>query len=137
MRQSVRALIRQGGRILLIRRTRNGDTYYVLPGGGIENADSSPEAALERELLEELSVRASVGHKLFGFIDTHQGVETQHTIFDCTIPHANVSLGVGPESLATSEQNKYELIWIESSKLADLDVRPAQLGNWMKEGGVS
>lgn len=42
-------------RVALIRRTRQGHTYYMFPGGGVELGETDEEAAV-REAREELGV---------------------------------------------------------------------------------
>jgi mutator protein MutT len=49
------ALIVHEGRVLLIERRREAETYYLFPGGGIE-AGETAEQALVRELREELGL---------------------------------------------------------------------------------
>ena len=53
------------GRILLARRTEGRDLagLWEFPGGKVEPGES-PEAALRRELHEELGIRASIGAPL-------------------------------------------------------------------------
>ncbi|MGW0450030.1 NUDIX hydrolase [Streptosporangium sandarakinum] len=62
MRERVRSvLITPAGRLLLIKRLRPGAApYWVLPGGGVEAGDSSLEAALHREIHEELAGTATI-----------------------------------------------------------------------------
>lgn len=53
-------MIDDDGRLLLIKRTKPGQApYWTTPGGGVEDTDESVEAALQRELAEELGVEAS------------------------------------------------------------------------------
>lgn len=47
------AIIVQEGKIALIKRIREEETYYVFPGGGIEECET-PEEATKREVYEEL-----------------------------------------------------------------------------------
>ena len=47
------AIIVQEGKIALIKRIREDETYYVFPGGGIEEGET-PEEATKREIFEEL-----------------------------------------------------------------------------------
>jgi 8-oxo-dGTP diphosphatase len=57
----VAALIRdEGGRVLLVHRTYSNDEPWALPGGWLEGNEPI-ESALERELLEETSLRVRVG----------------------------------------------------------------------------
>src|SRR5687767_13449993 len=52
---SVRAVILDGDRLLLFRRTVPGrPRYWSIPGGHIEREDASMEHTLHREMLEEL-----------------------------------------------------------------------------------
>ncbi|WP_420168278.1 NUDIX hydrolase [Streptomyces violaceoruber] len=47
--------------MLVIRRTRPGvPEYWVLPGGGVEAEDASREAALHREIHEEIAGKADI-----------------------------------------------------------------------------
>ncbi|MFF0249890.1 NUDIX domain-containing protein [Streptosporangium sandarakinum] len=66
MRERVRGvLITPAGRLLLVKRIRLGAApYWVLPGGGVEAGDSSLEAALHREVHEELAGAATISSLL-------------------------------------------------------------------------
>lgn len=49
------AIIVQEGKIALIKRIREEETYYVFPGGGVEEGET-PEEATKREVYEELGL---------------------------------------------------------------------------------
>jgi 8-oxo-dGTP pyrophosphatase MutT (NUDIX family) len=52
-------LVAESGNALLIKRVRPGTCpYWVLPGGHVDPGDSSLEAALRREIREELGAEA-------------------------------------------------------------------------------
>jgi 8-oxo-dGTP diphosphatase len=55
----VSAILRRDGRVLLCRQEKAGDTYWLLPGGGVEHGESLAEA-LQRELREELGLTEKV-----------------------------------------------------------------------------
>jgi len=54
------AILIQDGAIALIKRERTGELYYVFPGGQIE-AGETLEAAVVREIQEELGLTVEVG----------------------------------------------------------------------------
>ncbi|MFC9595698.1 NUDIX domain-containing protein [Streptomyces sp. NPDC056944] len=62
MIERVRAvLVTADDTMLVIRRTRPGiPEYWVLPGGGVEPDDASREAALHREIHEEIAGKADI-----------------------------------------------------------------------------
>ena len=55
-----RIVLVEHGRVALIRRVREGRTYYLFPGGGVEDGET-PEEAARREAVEELGVEVELG----------------------------------------------------------------------------
>jgi 8-oxo-dGTP diphosphatase len=53
----VAAMIRRGDTVLLCNHTKQGRSYWLLPGGGVEEGESLHEALL-RELDEECSLKS-------------------------------------------------------------------------------
>jgi len=64
--RAVLILIDKGG-ILLLYRFKNGEEYYVFPGGGVEDAESIIDAAV-REAKEEIGVNVEL-KKLVGYTE--------------------------------------------------------------------
>jgi 8-oxo-dGTP pyrophosphatase MutT (NUDIX family) len=55
VRRSARAILLDGEELVLIKRTKPGrEPYWVTVGGGVEADDDTIEAALHREVFEEL-----------------------------------------------------------------------------------
>jgi 8-oxo-dGTP diphosphatase len=65
MRQVVAALILKDGKVLICQRTQHQPMAlkWEFPGGKIEPGEQ-PKAALERELEEELGIRAVIGQEV-------------------------------------------------------------------------
>lgn len=60
LRLGAKALVRSGGRVLLVRERRvDGSMFWSLPGGGLEADESLPEC-LRREISEEIQCRSTV-----------------------------------------------------------------------------
>jgi 8-oxo-dGTP diphosphatase len=54
----------RGDEILLVRHEKEGKSYWLLPGGGLEFGESM-ETGLERELMEEAALKTKTGKLLF------------------------------------------------------------------------
>lgn len=102
------------GRILLARRTEGRDLagLWEFPGGKVEPGES-PEAALVRELREELGIDASVGHAL---IRVPQQYPDKWLVLDVRqVEFRGVPKGLDGQALA----------WVPPAKLASYPMPPA------------
>lgn len=59
MRERVRAVILDKGKLLTIKRIKRDGTYWVFPGGGVEE-DENRKGALIREVREETGFQIEV-----------------------------------------------------------------------------
>ena len=59
MRISSRCILIENRNVLLIYRERDGEKYYVFPGGGIEEGETK-EACIKRECKEELGIAIEI-----------------------------------------------------------------------------
>ena len=114
MRTRVVGIIIKEGQILLMHRVKNGEEYYVLPGGGIEENENT-EDALKREIKEELSLDISK-HELAFEIDNKGSREIYYLI---TNFNGTPKLG-GPEKEKMNEQNQYYPEWFNLVKASEL-----------------
>lgn len=60
----VTAVIVEKDELLLVRHEKEGETYWMLPGGGVDFGEPLDEA-LRRELREEVAIEAEIGPLLF------------------------------------------------------------------------
>jgi ADP-ribose pyrophosphatase YjhB (NUDIX family) len=104
--ERVRAVLVTGnGRLLTIKRIKPGqEPYWILPGGGVEAYDASLEAALHRELQEELAATAKI-HSLIQVVHHWQD---RHHIYLARIHHWDWASRSGPE-FTTPGQGEYAL----------------------------
>lgn len=127
-RRSARAiLIDDQTRLVLIKRTRPAQPpYWTTPGGGVEPHDPSREAALHRELAEELGATARIGAQVFlTTTPWGNGVQVQH-FFLARLINIDPALRNGPEHTDPS-RGTYELDRIRLDDLPGIALRPTQL----------
>jgi 8-oxo-dGTP pyrophosphatase MutT (NUDIX family) len=129
-RRAARAiLIDDAGRLVLIRRTRPATpVYWTTPGGGVEPQDASVEAALHRELMEELGATATVAAPvLLTSAADEQGVWVQHFLL-ARLTGLDPSMRNGPE-FSDPGRGSYDVehVDLRSGELAHLDLRPPEL----------
>lgn len=81
--RKVAGLVRDGNRILVVRKNVPGRTEFIMPGGRSE-AGESQEETLRREIVEELGVEID-GIKWFGWFEdqaTFEGVPMEMDVYD-------------------------------------------------------
>lgn len=113
-------IIRENERILLIKRVKNHELYYVFPGGGIEQGETPQEAA-KREAYEELGVHVEVSDCL---IYTSNG-SVQYYFVSCILG-GELGTGSGAE-FSEPKRGTYELVWKTMRELVEIDVRPIEM----------
>jgi 8-oxo-dGTP pyrophosphatase MutT (NUDIX family) len=116
-----RVIIVEDGKIALIKRVRDGRTYYVFPGGAVEVGETSEEAAA-REAVEELGLRVEVGRLVA--VQQFQGCE--HRFYTARVLGGTFGSGNGPEYSQQRDPHDtlYLPVWLEVGKLDEFDVRP-------------
>lgn len=114
------AVVVRDERVLVIERRKDGRSYCVLPGGGVE-AGEDLRAACRRELLEETGLDGHVGDLL----DVPVESDTPAVYFTVRVSSAELALG-GPELQRASEHNEYAPTWIAATSLDEAHLVPAE-----------
>ncbi len=108
------------GRVLLMRRVKNGRRYTVLPGGGVEEGESPAEAAV-REFQEETGLSGDVVEHLA----TIQHADRRAHYFRLTTAAGAPVLG-DPEAASQTPDNRYQPLWVPIADLDDEPIVPAE-----------
>jgi len=124
LRGRAAVVLRDETRVALIRRVRDGHTYFVFPGGGIQ-AGETPADTATREAREELGVDVLLGPRLL--IEEFRG-RTVH-YFSGLIVGGSFGTGTSEEirTSGTTNAGTYEPMWMELAELRSYDVRPRAL----------
>src|SRR6266571_4814211 len=113
-RRTARAiLVDADDRLLLIKRTKPGQAvYWTTPGGGVDDTDASIEAAMHREIAEEMGAEAAGASQVFlNSRPSAAGVAVQH-FFVARLTRLDWSARSDPE-FADPAKGSYELASID------------------------
>ena len=124
IRNSAKAVIVKEGKLLTIKIHENGETYYILPGGGQKHGENLHQA-LERECKEELGAKVEIGELIFvrEYIGINHELSTYHShvhqtefMFFCNVHQDIFNNGsspdkgqIGTEWLPINELLEYKL----------------------------
>jgi len=133
MRRAARSIICKDDLILVMHRSKFGQEYDILIGGGVEMGEDPAQAAL-REIAEETAV--AVGPLKLVFIERAPEPYGTQYIFICdyisgdpkidpTTPEAKINL---------MGHNLYQPVWRKISELKNVELHSPQLKEAMIEG---
>ncbi|WNV92142.1 NUDIX domain-containing protein [Umezawaea sp. Da 62-37] len=128
VRRSARALLLDDQqRLVLIKRTKQGQSpYWTSPGGGIDDADATAEAALERELAEELGATAAVGGRVLLISSPTSGGVSVQEVFIARLRTLDEAARTG-EEWTDGRRGGYEVVHVPIHQVDTIDLKPAVL----------
>lgn len=126
MRHAARAVLIRGDKILLMKRDKFGDIYYVLPGGGIDPGET-PKQAVIRELQEEASLDIKDCKEVL--TEKSWGEFGRQHIFLCKDPGGEPQLHKDSVEAKLNKigKNTYHILWMAISDLPNLKFRSPKL----------
>ena len=110
-RTGAKALVTSDCAVLLVReRHSDGTPFWTLPGGGVDDHETSTEG-LRRELAEELGCRAHIDEPVSTFWYAHDSLAASvsvYTVFDCSLLS---------EPAPNPDEGIFEAQWVEPEAL--------------------
>lgn len=132
--QTARAIIfNDEGKILMVERHKDGEHYFVLPGGHLDGGES-PQQAVVREVAEETGLSVVVDKLLYTSSD-----DTYHNdqrIFLCTYRGGEPALqpqSIEATLMAQGEPQQWAPAWFSFEELRDKTVYPVGLLKYVEE----
>jgi 8-oxo-dGTP pyrophosphatase MutT (NUDIX family) len=119
----------RNNQILVIKRQRNGECFYCIPGGHIEVAETAAQAAI-RELNEETGLTEIILQPTPIFTFKNQGRE--ETYFVAQSWSGEPILG-GEELKRMCAENSYELMWCDKTTIEKEIFHPKRLWGLITE----
>ncbi|RST08236.1 NUDIX domain-containing protein [Streptomyces sp. WAC07149] len=131
MKERVRAvLVTADETMLVIRRTKpDVPRYWVLPGGGVEPGDESLEAALHREIHEEIAGKADIVRLLH----TIESDEERQLFYLARITTWSFDDRTGPEFSAEGRgEYALEEVPLTVEGLDGIDLKPEEIAHVLR-----
>jgi len=125
MKKKSRAIFYIDKKLVLIRREKENDIYFVFPGGSVEVGESFEQAVI-RELKEELGITASISKILFEIIDHENKIH--ETFFEIKIESGSIGTGFDKKFInGTQESLDYEIVMFSKEELGALKILPSTI----------
>jgi 8-oxo-dGTP pyrophosphatase MutT (NUDIX family) len=135
VRYKARAIVRDGDRLLFLRRVRPGaDPYWTAVGGSVEPEDAGIEAALRREVMEEIGATVGPAVEVLTVAEPGDQVVVVQHFFLVDLVDMDLARRGGPE-LDDPDRGSYEPDWIAltADAIDAIDLKPAELADYVRE----
>lgn len=127
MRQAARAIIIEGSKILVMHRNNEGNEYFTLVGGRVNDGETSLQA-LEREVMEETGLKVIAADLVF--VEEHPEPYNEQFTYLCNVaPHNDVAIQDASEEAALNKLtiNMHQPMWVDITSFKRLAFRTPQL----------
>ncbi len=106
-------------RILMVKHEHPERTVWMVPGGGIEEGESSAQAAV-REVLEETGLQVEIGGLIWHVEEVSERGQRFVNFFRATVTGGQLKLGYDPE-LGDSEQVLADIRFMNREEVTALE----------------
>lgn len=136
VRHSARALLLDGDDLVLFKRIVPGKPlYWITPGGGVEPGDADLDAALRRELFEELGAVVGKALPVYAVHQLETRVTRVHHFFVCRLEEMDVSRRTGAEFDDPARGvHEVDRVPFTPEGIASIQLIPEELTDYLKTG---
>ncbi len=122
MDERYRGIIIKDDKLVLMKRNRNGEDFFVFPGGGIEK-NESPQQCCERELLEEFGIEIEAKNMIYLI---HQG-ESKQGYFVCDWKSGEIHKTDAEEYQGLNHYGTYNPTLANLNEVSKLNILPPEV----------
>ncbi len=124
-----RGIILKDNMVLLMHRRKNGEEYYVFPGGHMQQGES-PLETVQREIFEETTVVCEDLKPAFEFFNHMKKKGESEYYFIGKWKSGTPTLS-GEESRRNSDENFYEPMWVSFEDAKNLKIYSETAKEWL------
>ncbi|KAB1982291.1 NUDIX domain-containing protein [Streptomyces triticiradicis] len=135
VRHNVRAVLLDGGQLVFLRREWPGGTsYYTTVGGGVEAEDADLEAALRREVMEEIGATIGPASEFLTLTELGDKVTVVQHFFRADVLDMDLNRRSGPE-LDDPDTGDFSpmRVALDASAVRALELHPSELADYLQE----
>jgi len=134
---NVRGIVIQENKLLLLKRVKNNQTYYVFPGGHVDEGET-PRDATPREVKEETNIDCSVTRLLYkSRLVTGNQIGQIQGFYLCNFKSGTPSRTNAEEYTCDpnstgwdgTPRGTFEPLFIDINEIKNLDIRPVAIRN--------
>lgn len=133
MKKAVRAIVINGDKLLVMKRNKFGQEYYILVGGGVDIGETE-EQSLFREIKEETGIQVS--NPILVYIEKTDEMYGTQYVYLCDYVSGEPNLA--PDSIeaeiSQKGENTYESMWVSLKDFETLNFRSENLKQHLLTG---
>ncbi|TRO57061.1 NUDIX domain-containing protein [Streptomyces sp. IB201691-2A2] len=135
IRRNVRAVLLDGDHLVFLRRGwPGGPSYYETVGGGVEPDDADLEAALRREVMEEIGATIGPVAEFLTVTEPGERVTVVRHYFLADVLDMDLDRRNGPEMRDPDIGDFSPVrVGLDVSAVAALELQPAELADYLRD----
>ena len=130
-RESCRAIVFIDGKLVTMRRVKDGRLYYTFPGGGLEKGEEQKDCVI-RECIEEFGITVEPVRRLY----IYENENTRQYFYLCNYISGEFGSGVGEEFQDDRNKGEYVPTLMSVANIYNLPLMPPEVASAVAEDAV-